>query len=85
MPFFAFAHGTYFTLRSGGKTLITLVFDCGFTWGAAFPLAYALAHFTSLPIVPMFLAVQLLDVIKCIIGFILVKKGVWINNIVENC
>ncbi len=85
MPFFAFAHGTYFTLRSGGKTMITLVFDCGFTWGLAFPLAFVLAHFTSLPIVPMFLAVQLLDVVKCIIGFVLVKKGVWINNIVENC
>ena len=85
MPFYAFAHGTYFTLRSGGKTMITLVFDCGFTWGLAFPLAFVLAHFTALPIVPMFLAVQLLDVVKCVIGFILVKKGVWINNIVENC
>ena len=83
MPFYAFAHGTYFTLRSGGKTLITLVFDCGFTWGLAFPLAFCLSRFTSLPIIPMFLFVQLLDVIKCVIGFLLVKKGVWINNIVE--
>ncbi len=83
MPFYAFAHGTYFTLRSGGKTLITLIFDCGFTWGLAFPLAFCLSRFTSLPIIPMFLFVQLLDVLKCIIGFLLVKKGVWINNIVE--
>ena len=83
MPFYAFAHGTYFTLRSGGKTLITLIFDCGFTWGLAFPLAFCLSRFTSLPIIPMFLFVQLLDVLKCIIGFVLVKKGVWINNIVE--
>ena len=83
MPFYAFAHGTYFTLRSGGKTLITLVFDCGFTWCLAFPLAFTLSRFTALPIVPMFLAVQLLDVVKCIIGFVLVKKGVWINNIVD--
>lgn len=83
MPFYAFAHGTYFTLRSGGKTLITLIFDCGFTWGLAFPLAFCLSRFTGLPIIPMFLFVQLLDVLKCIIGFVLVKKGVWINNIVE--
>ncbi len=82
MPFFAFAHGTYFALRSGGKTMITLVFDCGFTWGLAFPLAFCLSRFTLMPIIPMFLAVQLLDVIKCVIGFMLVKKGVWINNIV---
>ena len=83
MPFYAFAHGTYFTLRSGGKTMITLFFDCGFTWGLAFPLAFVLANFTSLPIVPVFLSVQLLDAVKCLIGFVLVKKGVWINNIVE--
>ncbi|MBO5852780.1 MAG: MATE family efflux transporter [Clostridia bacterium] len=84
MPFYAFAHGTYFALRSGGKTMITLVFDCGFTWGLAFPLAFILSRFTVLPMLPMFLIIQLLDVVKCIIGFVLVKKGVWINNIVEN-
>ena len=85
MPFYAFAHGTYFTLRSGGKTMITLFFDCGFTWGLAFPLAFVLSNFTALPIVPIFLSVQLLDAVKCLIGFVLVKKGVWINNIVEKC
>ena len=26
---------------------------------------------------------ELLDIIKCVIGFVLVKKGVWIQNIVE--
>ncbi len=83
MPFYAFAHGCYFTLRSGGKTLITLVFDCGFTWGISVPLAFVLSRFTGLPIIPLYLCVQLVEVIKCIVGFILVKKGVWINNIVD--
>jgi putative MATE family efflux protein len=83
MPFYAFAHGCYFTMRSGGKTLITLIFDCGFTWGISVPLAFVLSRFTAMPIISLYLCVQLVEVIKCIVGFILVKKGVWINNIVS--
>ncbi len=84
MPFYAFAHGCYFTLRSGGKTLLTLIFDCGFIWGVSYPMAFLLAEFTELPIIPMYIAVQLIEVFKCVLGAILVKKGIWINNIVTN-
>ena len=83
MPFYAFAHGCYFTLRSGGKTMLTLVFDCGFIWGLSYPTAFLLAAFTSLPIIPLYISVQLIEAVKCVLGAILVKKGVWINNIVE--
>lgn len=82
MPIAAFMHATYFTLRSGGKTVITFLFDSVFLWCASIPLAYVLSRFTALPIVPLYLSCQLIDIIKCIIGFILVKKGVWIHNIV---
>ena len=82
MPFYAFAHGCYFALRSGGKTIITLIFDCGFTWGLAYPLAFCLSHFTDMHIIPLYVCVQCLDIAKCIIGFVLIKKGVWINNMV---
>lgn len=83
MPFFAFTHACYFTLRSGGKTLITMFFDCGFTWCVSFPLAFCLANFTAMPIIPLYLSVQLLEVIKCVIGFILLKKGIWAQNIIQ--
>lgn len=83
MPFYAFCHCCYFTLRSGGKTLITFVFDCGFTWGIAVPMAFILANFTPIPILPLFFLVQAVEAVKCIVGFILLKKGIWINNIVE--
>ena len=83
MPFYAFAHGCYFTLRSGGKTMITLIFDCGFIWGLSYPTAFLLATFTSLPIIPLYISVQLIEAVKCVLGAILVKKGIWINNIVE--
>lgn len=82
MPISAFMHATYFTLRSGGKTIVTFLFDSVFLWCVSAPVAFVLSRYTDLPIVPLYLSVQLLDLIKCTIGFILVKKGVWLNNIV---
>lgn len=82
MPLAAFMHASYFTLRSGGKTIVTFLFDSVFLWCVSIPVAYMLSRFTGLPIIPLYLCCQLLDVIKCVIGFILVKKGVWLNNIV---
>ena len=84
MPIFSFSHCCYFTLRSGGRTILTFVFDSAFTWGIAVPFAYCLAKFTELPIVPLYLAVQSLEFVKCIVGYILVKKGLWIRNIVSD-
>lgn len=82
MPLAAFIHASYFTLRSGGKTIVTFLFDSVFLWCVSIPVAYVLSRFTGLPIIPLYLCCQLLDIIKCVIGFILVKKGVWLNNIV---
>ncbi len=83
MPILAFAHNCYFILRSGGKTGITFIFDSGFTWFGSVLLAFTLANFTDIPIVTVYLCVQLLEVIKSIVGFVLVKKGVWVNNIID--
>ncbi len=82
MPVAAFMHATYFTLRSGGKTIVTFLFDSVFLWCVSTPVAFVLSRYTTVPVLPLYLCVQMLDVIKCIIGFILVKKGVWLNNIV---
>lgn len=83
MPIAAFMHASYFTLRSGGKTIVTFLFDSVFLWCVSIPVAYVLSRYTGLAILPLYLSIQLLDLIKCVIGFILVKKGVWLNNIVE--
>lgn len=83
MPIAAFMHASYFTLRTGGKTIVTFLFDSVFLWCVSTPAAYVLSRFTALPMVPLYLSCQLLDIIKCVIGFVLVKKGVWVNNLVE--
>ncbi len=83
MPQNAFIHATYFTLRSGGKTIVTFLFDSVFVWLVSVPVAYVLSRYTDLYVVAILAAIQICDWIKCIIGFILVKKGVWLNNIID--
>lgn len=82
LPIFALMNSIYFTLRSGGNTVVTFLFDSGFLWAVEITLAYALCRFTGLNIVTIFFMVNYSEIIKCIIGFVLLKKGVWINNIV---
>lgn len=84
MPQTAFLHTAYFTIRSGGKTFITFLFDSVFLWVAAIPVAFILSHFTGLEVFKIYIAVQFADSVKCIVAFILLKKEIWLNNIVEN-
>lgn len=72
----------YFIIRSGGKTIITFVFDSVFSWFVSVPLAYILCCYSSLPILMIVTLIQTADLFKVFIGFILLKKGVWITNLV---
>ena len=81
-PQFAFINGAYFTLRCGGKTVVTFLFDSVYVWVICVPLAFCLSRFTGLHIFLIFALVNMADWIKCAIGFVLLKKGVWIQNIV---
>ncbi|MCR5089658.1 MAG: MATE family efflux transporter [Oscillospiraceae bacterium] len=82
LPLHAFANSCYFTLRSGGKTGITFIFDSGILWAVNIPAAFILAHFTSVPIIPMFVIVEGLNLIKCIVGIVMVHKKSWVVNLV---
>lgn len=82
MPMQAFLHATYFTIRSGGRTIITFLFDSGFSWVVAIPFIYGIVHFTGLPILVVFTLYYSLDFIKASVGYILLKKGIWLQNIV---
>ncbi len=84
MPVCAFCHSTYFTLRSGGKTVVTFIFDSVYTWVIVIPIAYCLSHFTTWGIVTVFFCVQSLEFVKAIIGFFMVKSNVWLNTIVKD-
>lgn len=83
MPLYAFYHASYFTLRSGGKTVITFLFDSCYLWVINIPVAFVLSRFTEMPLIPVYLTCQCVETMKAVVGFILLKKRVWVNNIVD--
>ena len=82
MPFCSFSHASYFTLRSGGKTMVTFLFDSVFTWIIIVPIAFLLAHFTGLGIVSVYFLVQATELIKVVIGYFMVRSNVWLVQMV---
>ena len=83
MPFNAYTTSAYFTLRSGGKTVVTFLFDSLFVWVVIVPIAYCLSHFTAVPIVPLYIICQGTDLLKCVLGYIMIKRGDWIQNLAQ--
>ena len=82
MPLYSYTNSCYFTLRSGGKTLITFVFDSLFVWVVCIPVAFILSRYTQMPILPMYAIVELTNLIKCGIGFVMVRQRKWVVNLV---
>lgn len=84
MPARGFLNTCYFTLRSGGKTIITFFFDSVYIWCVCIPFARFLVHMDIVPIREMYVLVEGTDLIKCVIGYILLRKGIWLQNIVQD-
>lgn len=82
-PFISLSNSEYFILRSGGKTIITFLFDSCFVCLVNVPVAICLTKFTSIHIVGIFFLVNMLEGVKALIGFIMVKKDIWLNTIVD--
>lgn len=81
-PVNGFLHATYFTIRSGGKTLITFLFDSAFLWVISVPVAFVLINMTGMSIFWAFFIVEGTNIIKSVIGWVIMKSGVWMQNIV---
>ena len=82
MPFNAYTTASYFTLRSGGKSLVTFLFDSCFVWAVIVPIAFCCSRFTAMPIIPLYFICQSVDLIKCALGYWMIKRGDWIQNLV---
>ena len=83
MPVHAYTNACYFTLRSGGLTRLTMVYDCCFVWCVCIPLAFGLCRFTALPIVPVYAAVTATEGLKALFGYHFVHQEKWVRNIVN--
>lgn len=83
LPFSAFAHSAYFTLRSGGKVAVTLLFDSVYMWVIVLPICFALTYGTSLNILWLFFLCQATEIVKTVFGAVLLKKGSWVRQLVS--
>lgn len=83
LPMHSLVHGIYFTVRSGGKTFVTFLFDSVYTWAVPAMIALALVQFTNFTIIEIYAMVQFSDALKMVIGLIMLKSGFWANTIIE--
>lgn len=83
MPFNSYTNAAYFTLRSGGQTVVTFLFDSCFVWTVCVPLAFCLSRFTDIPILPLYILCQSTDLLKSAIGAFMIRQGKWIQNLTQ--
>ena len=82
LPIHALVHSIYFTVRSGGKTVVTFLFDSVYTWLCPALLAFILCTFTNLGILPIYFIIQISDALKLAIGLLMLRNGYWANTII---
>ena len=81
MPVYAFCNTSYYTIRSGGKVIVTILMDSGFMWACVVPVSVILANFTGMGITLLFPICQSLDILKVIAAAILLKEYNWAKRL----
>ncbi len=81
MPAAALATSTYYTIRSGGRVFITMLFDSVYAWAVVMPVAYAIAYLTDLPFEYFLPIILVVENLKLLPGLVLVHKGIWVRRI----
>ena len=84
LPVHAVVNAAYWTIRAGGRTYITMLSDSVFMWVVSVPIAWILIHKTLVPVAAAYLFVNLADLIKMVIGIVLLRRGIWVRNIVAD-
>ncbi|MBQ1501605.1 MAG: MATE family efflux transporter [Firmicutes bacterium] len=82
-PIEVLPHTFYFTLRSGGKTFITFLFDSAFSWAVNVPVVFILVNYTAIPVTTLYLCSLLTGLVKCAVGWIMVKRRIWVVNLAQ--
>ncbi len=82
LPFDAYCNAAYFTLRSGGRIFITMLFDSVFMWVVIVPICWTVANFTSASIFALFAIGQGCDLLKMLISVVFLHTVKWENTLV---
>ncbi len=78
---YSIAFTNYITLRTGGRSVLAFLVDGAFIWVFAVTSSLLLAKYTDVSAVYIYLVVQLVDLLKAIVGLPIVLKGVWAKNL----
>lgn len=84
LPIYVINVCTFFILRAGGDTWSTLLFDSVFLWFGQVLVSTLLSMFTPISLVTLYVTIELMDLLKMIFAFALLKKGKWVRNLAEN-
>ena len=82
LPLAAVVNALYYTIRSGGRTFVTFLFDSCYSWCICIVTEFILVHFTNLGPAAIYAIVLGLDLIKFTVGTILVRKRIWVVNLI---
>lgn len=82
LPLNSIINSCYFAIRSGGKTLVTFLFDSVYMLCVVVLLTFVVAKYTSISVIGVYAFSLAIEVFKAIIGLALVKKGTWAQNLV---
>ena len=75
----------YFTLRSGGDTKSTMIIDSGYMWVVQVPVILLLSRLTKMPVIYLYLVIQILEFPKVVLAYSRYKKDYWLRNLaIEN-
>ncbi len=82
LPFVGYVHSIYFTMRSGGKTWITFVFDGGYSWLFIIPVAAVLCYVFEASILAVYIFCRgIAYLVKSVLGWRMLRRGTWIQNL----
>ena len=84
VPLQAMINTIYFTIRAGGRTFITFLFDSFYTWVIPVPVAIILSRLTNLDVIWMYLTISSIDIVKLIVGLCIFKSNIWCKKFVSD-
>ena len=82
-PVSAYVVAAYHTLRCGGNTLLTFAYDGLPMFLLGVPLAFLLSRFTNMSILPLYFICQMPDVVKMIVGMLMIRSRRWMNRLTQ--
>ena len=80
-PFQSYHMSVYYTIRSGGQVLLTIVYDCGFLCLLVVPVTFLMCHYAPLPFLAIYAVCLSSELVKSVFGAFLLRKARGIKNL----